>query len=353
MSSLVRTLQPPDEEWDQIVSAAASYDFYHLSGYHALAEACGEGQARLLVYEEGDHTIALPLLLRPTAEIPGLEATSSWDATSVYGYPGPVLSGDDVPEEVLERFRRSLEPRLRQMDVVSVFSRLHPLLPQRDILAGLGRIECLGRTASIDLSLPLQEQRRAMSANHRRQINRLRSSQVVCFNDGDWQFLDDFVEIYNETMQRVHAVPYYNFSKDYILALKASVSERLRLFVVKLGEETICGGLFVFTNGILQYHLGGTRSAYLRLAPMKILFDTVRLCGCATGATRFHMGGGLGAKEDSLYEFKRRFATDTHDFHIWKWVVDDQRYDELCTLRRRAVGPSTARTDGFFPAYRS
>jgi Acetyltransferase (GNAT) domain len=307
----------------------------------------------LLVYEEGAHTIALPLLLRPIAEVPGLEGTSGWDATSVYGYPGPVLSGEGIGEAIYARFRRSLERRLNEMNVVSVFSRLHPLLPQRDVLTGLGRIDYRGPTASIDLSLPLQEQRRAMSANHRRQINKLRRSTMHCFHDDSWEFFSDFIAIYMETMQRVHAAPYYHFDKEYFVALRAAIPERLRLFVVRLGGETICGGLFVFTAGVLQYHLGGTRSACLHLAPMKILFDTVRLWGCAAGATRFHLGGGLGAKEDSLYEFKRRFATDTHDFHIWKWIVDDQRYDELCALRQRAADQVTAPAADFFPAYRS
>jgi CelD/BcsL family acetyltransferase involved in cellulose biosynthesis len=349
---LIRMLRPSDGEWDRVIGAA-SHDFYHLAGYHAVAEARGEGQACLLVYQEGDQTIALPLLLRPTAEMAGLEGTSSWDATSVYGYPGPVVSRAGISEGVAERFRRSLEPRLRQMDVVSVFSRLHPLLPQRAILRGLGRIEYLGPTASIDLSLPLEEQRRAMSANHRNQINKLRRSDLVCVDDDDWQFIDHFIEIYHETMRRVEARPYYLFDRDFFLSLREALQDRLRLVVVRLGAETVCGGLFVLTDRILQYYLGGTRNAYLRLAPIKLLFDAVRCWGCATGAARFHLGGGLGAKEDSLYEFKRRFATDTHDFHVWKWIVDDQRYAELCALRQRPDDRATAPAGGFFPAYRS
>ena len=38
----------------------------------------------------------------------------------------------------------------------------------------------------------------------------------------------------------------------------------------------ISGGLFTLCDGIVQYHLGGTRNTALKLSPTVLIFDTVR-----------------------------------------------------------------------------
>ena len=340
-----------DPAWDGLVREAASFDFYHCASYHALAEARGEGRAVLFAYREGVTAVALPLLLRRVAEVPGLESSRWLDATSVYGYSGPVSVGPPPSDETLARFQEALRQRLREMSVVAVFSRLHPLLPQPRLLRDLGRIERLGPTASIDLSLPLEEQRRAMAPAHRNQVNKLRRSGAACFLDVDGRFLTDFVAIYLETMSRVAAGAYYQFDAGYFNALRTAMPDQFRLFVVRLEDRTICAGVFMLTGDIVQYHLSGTLDAYIRMAPMKLLLDEVRLWAIEAGARRFHLGGGLGARADSLFDFKRRFATDVHDFHVWKWVVDDGRYEQLCSLR--AGGRPPGEPPSFFPTYRA
>ena len=51
-------------QWDAVISKAYLYDWYHLSGYHRIAQSRGEGKAVLLVYQHSGHLVCLPLLLR-------------------------------------------------------------------------------------------------------------------------------------------------------------------------------------------------------------------------------------------------------------------------------------------------
>ena len=113
------------EEWMAVLEHSVQHDFYHLPGYHALAESRGEGTGRLFVYREGEYRLALPLLLRRVAAIPGMEGPGAgrMDATSVYGYAGPLASHADVPEPVFENFRSALRGTLGESGVVAVFSR--------------------------------------------------------------------------------------------------------------------------------------------------------------------------------------------------------------------------------------
>jgi hypothetical protein len=348
-----------------------------LPGYHVLAEERDEGQAHLFVYRDGAYFVAIPLLLRSIDS--ALPATNlaplgeGWlDATSVYGYPGPVASHPDVPASVVRNFQTALRDTLKKWKIVTVFSRLNPLIPQSGWLAsaegstpaghraGLGECVPMGRTVALDLRLPTEKQRQQYRTNHKRNINRLRREGATCLHDDEWQYFDTFIDIYYQTMRRAGASDDYFFDRAYFVRLRELLGDHLHLFVA-LGpagtpEEgcVLSGGLFTFCNSIVQYHLGGTDSRYLNLGASKLIFDTVRMWGTELGAEMFHLGGGVGSREDSLFQFKAGFSNLTCQFQVWKMVVNEQMYIKLAEQKRvwnQAAGLA-AMDDHYFPAYR-
>lgn len=342
--------------WQQVLEQVHWYDFYHLPQYHALAEDQGEGTAYLLVYEEEQHVLALPLLVRSLAHIEGLQAGQAWnDATSVYGYVGPVMSHANFPTAVIQRFQAALCNTLHELRVVSVFSRLHPLIAQHEVITGLGICVPGSKTVSIDLSLPVDIQRSKYRQNHRRDINKLKRSGIFCILDAELQYLDQFIKLYYETMDRVSAVDNYFFERAYFDSLMQHLRSEMHLFVSLDGEEVICGGIFTLCNNIVQYHLGGTRNAYLRLAPMKLVFDDVRDWANKQAATVFHLGGGVGSQEDSLFQFKAGFSDQRHTFSTWRWVVLPDIYNKLCIAQAQWNEQQRLLdvTSTYFPQYRA
>src|SRR5438105_13874310 len=119
------------EEWTCAVQRATQHDFYFLPEYHALAERRGEGEARLFIYEQAGYTIALPLIIRTLPDHLGIGRwAKTWrDATSVYGYSGPVCSHKEMPRALIDAFPRGVTAPLHGLQVVTVFTRLDPLLP--------------------------------------------------------------------------------------------------------------------------------------------------------------------------------------------------------------------------------
>lgn len=341
-------IRPGDPAWGELLSQALGYDFYHLPAYHEMAEARGEGEAVMCAYRDGEYTIAMPLLLRRINDAQGIADCVGLDATSVYGYCGPIVS-QPPPARVVQRFQTEVRRALEERNVVSVFSRLHPLLPQIGCLHGLGWLQPAGSTTSIDLRLAPQEQRARYRRNHKHGVNKLQRLGVACFADPDFQHLDHFIDLYQETMRRVGAGSYYFFDRAYFDRLRRALGRHLHLYVCCHDGRAICGGLFVHTDEIVQYHLGGTDGGYLDWAPMKLLFDTVRRDFTGGGASRFHLGGGLGAQRDSLFHFKKGFGGDEHVFVLWKWVVQEAAYEELC---RQRFGDEQDGSGAFFPRYR-
>src|SRR5207244_3424133 len=93
---------------------------------------------------------------------------------------------------------------------------------------------------------------------------------------------------------------------------------------------------------------------FLSRSPTGLIFDAVRFWARENGARVFHLGGGVGSKEDSLFHFKAGFSGRRHGFGTWRWVIVPEVYRELCDERVRL-----ARLDGlapvsadYFPAYR-
>lgn len=344
--------------WMQVIEQCPRHDFYHLPQYHALAEDSGEGKAFLFHYAEGPYSIALPLILRSLDGLPGIPSDGiHWrDATSVYGYAGPIASQADIPDSVVRNFQASLERDLRDLSVVSVFSRLHPILPQQALLNGMGELQTLGRTVSIDLTMPLDQQRSGIRSSHKTQINRLRRLGVTCLHDRDGLHLDAFVHIYYETMRRVGAAPRYFFPAEYFHKLSESLGERFHLVVCLHEGKVLCGAIFVECCGILQYHLACTTNAALKLAPLKLLLDDTRVWANGRNLKVLHLGGGATPQpDDSLFHFKLGFSNRTHDFTVWRWALLEKVYRQLCAEKscwNEQNGFAVAGT-WFFPEYRA
>ena len=195
-------------EWLAVLGQSRQHDFHQLPEYHRLAEQRGEGVAQLFVYGEDDCTIALPLLLRP---VDPAEPDGWHDATSVYGYGGPVASHGTLPAGAVRNFQIALAAELARLRVIAVFSRLHPLIAQEELLAGLGECPANGKTISIDLTLPDEAQRMQYNRSCRTSVRKLRESGFTGFHDSEKRYLPEFVSIYLETMRRTDAQSSYFF----------------------------------------------------------------------------------------------------------------------------------------------
>ena len=321
--------------WKQVLEECHCFDFYHLPSYHLMAQRRGEGSGILLVYREGAKVAAMPLLIRSLQGVPGLENCSAewYDATSVYGYPGPITDADPADVEFLRCFNLALMESLSELKIISAFSRLHPLLQNHNLLPCAGQISHIGWTVSIDLTLPLETQRAKYRKDHKYGINKAKQAGVIAYHDAEWKQYDDFLQLYAMTMERVDADDASYFDRAYFDQLRQSLGPNLHLFVAELDGVVISAGLFSLFQNIVQFHLSGSDTEYLRYAPSKVLLDEVRLWALSQGAKVFHLGGGVGASKDGVFMFKAGFSDRRHRFMVWRCVVVREVYDHL--VRRK------------------
>lgn len=322
------------------------HDVYHTPAYAAIEARQGDGEPVAFVHRDGERVFLLPLVLR---DIPG----TPWrDAASGYGYPGPV--GAPVwtgAEEDTDRFwdasLTALAHTLADADVVSCFVRLHPLLPAPlDVLRRHGVLVEHGLTVAVDVTTSHEAIWRGLRSNHRRQIRSATAAGLTLAIDR-WPELDAFVDAYHDTMRHVGAAPSYFFDRAYFESLRTELDGATHLVTAHLAGQTVAGAVLFEHGGIVQYHLGATRDGHRDRQPMKAVLLRAMEWAHERGNRVVHLGGGLGARSDSLFHFKAGFSDLRFPFHTWRLVVDPGRYRTLSD----AVG-SPIEDPLFFPAYR-
>ena len=328
-------------EW-QAVLRTTRHDFYHLPAYVALSAVQERGQPRALYVTDGSRSLLLPLVIR---EIPG----GGFDATSPYGYPGPIGNGTDDLAFLRIALVAGLHV-LRAAGLVSVFVRMHPLLnpvPQR----GVGTLLRNGDTVSIDLTLATEDLWAQTRLNHRRDIKRAIGLGYIARMDEQWRHLEAFKRLYRATMARRSATGFYSFEDAYFDGLRDALGGRLHLCVVERDGVIAAAGLFAETNGIVQYHLSGTDEAFSMAQPTKLMMHFVRGWAKDRGDQILHLGGGVGGDSDSLLLFKKGFSPLRHTFHTWRAIIDEAEYGRLVKFHDPTLDPAIL--GGYFPLYRA
>jgi hypothetical protein len=332
------------------------HDVYHLPDYVALDARRTGTLPEAFFLQDGDKIFFAPYLLRSCADITEFFKTEVYDVISPYGYPGILMSDaaanhPNFPDFAFQQFRHTLQAR----GVCSAFLRLHPILGENFAKVFLSNpvIEN-GKTVSIDLTLDEAKIWAKTRKGHQSTINKcLRlgfSAKTVPFTE----YIDEFISIYEETMNRVKAIDIYYFSRDYFEGL-LKLGEKVHLGVVELQGEIVCACLFFESCGIVQAHLGGTRSEFLKYSPFNLLLHQMRLWAKERGNRYLHIGGGVGGKQDNLYTFKSGFSKQRHEFFTLRSVVDLEKYNDLLQFRAKAINKSVEelQQSQFFPAYRA
>jgi len=329
-------------QWDDVMERSCSYDFYHTWQYHSVSK---EGDPFLFLFRDKNDFVAFPLIKRR------IKNSNLFDLTSAYGFVGPISNRkfDESDEPFLERLKQNFLRFLNDHRIVSLFSRLHPIITQHIILKKFGGVFLSGKTVAIDLAKSIEEQRSKYRADHFNGINIMREKGFYCREMDDAKDIDIFISIYYENMRRVNALPEYFFDKEYFNALLHSDRFNTRIFLAYIKEKPVAGGLFTFTNDVIQVHLLSTRNKYLYYSPAKLLVDEVSLIGRAENMRYMHLGGGYGGKYDSLFGWKAGFSDMHFDFYTWRYINSNDVYNDL--VADAVHGQEVADCD-YFPLYR-
>lgn len=345
MLSLI--LNPSDKLWHEIVNSLR-VDFYHYPKYNLLESLRMNGKPEAFIFQEGEKIFFVPYILRKIGN------TNLYDVSSAYGYPQPIFSNAAV--EDTDFCQASVERwfyLMSKKNVVSIFIRFHPLIKTKySFWKGLGTLVKHGNTVYLDLNSEKKQIWQQTRKRFRSNVNRLKKNPTLSIVSS-WDYYLDFIDMYKSNMDEFKAGKEYYFSEQYFFTLRDILSDAISLYSVTKNGEPICAALFTECNGIVQYHLGCTNLKHKKESPSKLLFYHVTQKFKTNGNTFFHLGGGVGASNDTLYHFKSGFSKLRASYYTLRIIINPKQYVNLCKDRPNTfVNDDVIDAEKYFPLYR-
>lgn len=333
------------KKWDEFVSSFANYDVYYLSGYVKAFQIHGDGEPQLFYYNENGLRGIYVYMKRNTA-IEGI-----YDSITPYGYGGFLLEGDDSNENMNALWNAYVD-KMKSENIVDNFVRYHPVLANAVPMKTCSDVIDLGKTVSMDLTSEEVIWKNIHSKN-RNMIRKAEKNGIVIKHGQGLELFDDFIKIYNATMDKDNAEPYYYFRPEFYKSIHEDLKDNYEMFWAEYDGKIIAMSIMIYANGRLNYHLSGSDLQYRNLAPSNLLLYKAAMWGMEKGMKTFHLGGGVGSGEDNLYKFKIAFNRFSDcQFSIAKHIFDNEKYDEL-VAERASRDAEFDRESKFFPLYRS
>ncbi|MGA7306507.1 MAG: GNAT family N-acetyltransferase [Rhodothermales bacterium] len=341
-------IEPQDPRWTSFLAGTA-HDVYHKPGYVRLLARERQMQPYACIGGSDTAGFFLPLLISRIPEKLGLE-TDLRDAQSPDGYPTPLFAGDpaSLPETL-----RSLMSFLRHERIITAFIRTHPLLgiAPHDF-EEIGDVVERGHTVAILLDAPYDEILLRMRQGHRYEIRRALERGYRTSID-QWDLFPHFVRFYRQLMDRVDATESYRFSDAYFRDFRKALGDSAHLVVAETRDGApAAAALFTETGGLIQYHLAAGDPAFESDAVQKVAVDGIIRWGLKHLASTVHLGGGVGARDDSLLHFKAGFGEEKRTYSTIHLAPDPPAAGRAEDAWRAFHG-GLAPQSGFFPAYRS
>lgn len=339
--------------WDEIVRHFSAYDVYYLSDYTRAFKIHGDGEPLLIYYQTTDFRAMNVVMKRDIAKDKRFKSKigpdAYFDVVTPYGYGGFLFEGNASLEN-LEKLDLAYTEFCLSKNIVSEFVRFHPLQKNAELNRSLYEVIDLGKT--VTLTLESKSQIWADLSSKNRNVIRKSINSGVQINWGvSPDLVEAFIPLYNATMKKDGAADYYYFDLTFYESILKDLKYNCLFFYAVYETKIIAMAMVLFGNGQMHYHLSASNRAFQNLAATNLLLYEAACWGCENGYRSFHLGGGLGSKEDSLFKFKAAFNKNTKTyFSVGKKIFDQTKYNELVDLKTKEA-PETV-DSAFFPEYR-
>lgn len=342
------------DKWDSVVKSFSDCDVYYLSGYTKAFKLHGDGEPTLFYYHDEEIRAINVVMIRDIAEDKRfkdkIESESLFDITTPYGYGGFIIEGT-LNDNNLNKLNKEYSDYCRSKNIVSEFVRFHPVLKNSKINSEIYEVIDLGKTITMDL-ISKEQIWNDLTSKNRNVIRKAIKSGAEIYWGRSPELIDEFIPLYNATMNKDDATDYYYFNKEFYKSVLEDLRYNSLIFYALYEKKVISMSMILFDNDNMHYHLSASDREYQSLAATNLLLYEAACWGCENGYKTFHLGGGLGSQEDGLFKFKKAFNKNSETyFSIGKKIFDKDKYEKLSKFRE-SNGELISQTS-FFPIYRA
>ena len=303
---------------------------------------------------DGGSHILYPFLLRALGDEPFCDRSlrDCADIATPYGYGGPFKWGAVWNPETVREFWLKFDAWAAKSRVVSEVVRL-ALFPETLVeYAGDRRVILDNVVRSLNSE---EELWREFEHKVRKNVNKARTGGVTVRIDEKGDHLDEFLAIYNGTMNRRNARETYYFPREHFERIHANLKGQFAYFHAFIGGAVVSTELVLVSANRIYSFLGGTDAAWFHVRPNDLLKVEIMNWARSAGKTDFVLGGGY-ARGDGIYRYKLSFAPcGSVPFSLGSRVLCPDAYKQLVHARRTfeaTEGRQWQPNPEYFPAYR-
>lgn len=253
-------------------------------------------------------------------DVPGLPLK---DASSPYGYGGPLCSTDD-PDFVAAAWQ-AYGKWMRADGVAVEYIRFHPVLGNERHYGG----NVVESRAVVCVDLEQADIATGYAVRQRQALKKGAAAGLVYEEAGLVSVVREFASFYRAGMGDIGANPFYLFADSYFEALAASGLARVG-YCRSPDGLWLAAALFLDGDGVREYHLAATCAQGRKASASTFVLHHAGIAARARGLRRLYLGGGSDARPDNpLLFFKASFSPQRLTYRTGWNVFDDNRYDEL------------------------
>ncbi len=254
-------------------------------------------------------------------KVPG---TRWHDASSPYGYGGPVATSDDA--EFTQTAWRAYGQYMREAGIVVEYVRFHPLLGNDKWYGGT----VLDNRQVVSVNLNVGDPAQGYASRLRQTVKkaqklglRYEERPLACASR-------EFGEFHRAAMEEMVADPFYVFDDAYFEALGRVPGAVVGITTSSTSDDWLAAALFLDGHGVREYHLAATNAPGRSAGASSFLLHEAALAAQARGITCLYLAGGTDANADNpLYFFKSGFSPQRLTYRTGWAVFDEAAFDEL------------------------
>jgi hypothetical protein len=301
--------------------------------------------------------VLYPFLLRTLDKEEYFDDTlpNASDIISPYGYGGAFSWPQQNKEDLANRFWLLFDQWAQSKNIISEVIKFS--LFSEDLLPYPGKKEETLKNIVVDLSQTEEQLWMGFEHKVRKNVNRAKSNNLTVIIDTEGKELEQFMTIYNSTMDRRNASQNYFYSPSFFNRICQDLCGQFAFFhVITPSQEIISTELILISKTSVFSFLGGTRSEFFHLRPNDLLKYEVILWARREKKNNFVLGGGY-TSDDGIFNYKRSFAPKgIYPFYVGSRVMNTSYYNRLIENKKRILkekGLEWVPRLGFIPEYRT
>lgn len=255
------------------------------------------------------------------SRVPG---ASLKDASSPYGYGGPLSTSDDA--QFLAAAWRAYCHWMLEARIVVEYVRFHPVLGN-DRHYG-GQVADNRQVVTVDLTV--HDIASNYASRLRYTVKKAEKAGLVYEESEFGAHAAEFANYHRAAMREMKADTFYLFDDAYFERLGQSGLATLGVCRHQAGAAWLAAGLFLDGAGVREYHLAATNEAGRAAGASSFNLHRAALAAQARGQRQLYLGGGTDASADNpLLFFKSSYSPLRLGYRTGSAVFDAAAYDEL------------------------